>query len=179
MNGQYLKKMKLSALTNLAVPHLLETGLLTPLEAEEWVTADRRVVQRTYLEKATGLAQPRLTFTKDIVPENEYFFNEPAYELPLLQWKKKGEAHARTHLVTVREFLASLSAHNFNLSQLEMRIKEMIQSKGLGTGDVLWPLRAALTGREKSPSPFEVMEVLGKEETIKRVDRAIERLTST
>ncbi len=45
-----------------------------------------------------------------------------------------------------------------------------------GRGEVLWPLRVALCGRAASPGPFEIMEVLGREETLARIDTALEKL---
>lgn len=177
MNEQYIKKMPRGAFTDVVLPHLIEAGLLTTLETEKWVTADRRTVHRDYLEKSSVLVQPRLTFAKDIVTENEYFFDEPSYVPSLLQWKNKGDAHARTHLRAAHEYIASLDAYDFNLSALEAHVKQMIKEKGFGMGDVLWPLRVALTGRDKSPTPFEVMEILGKEESLKRISGAIDKVS--
>jgi len=45
-----------------------------------------------------------------------------------------------------------------------------------GRGELLWPLRVALSAKEASPGPFEIMDVLGKEETLKRLDIAIQKL---
>ncbi|MBT6334865.1 MAG: glutamate--tRNA ligase, partial [Candidatus Magasanikbacteria bacterium] len=49
--------------------------------------------------------------------------------------------------------------------------------KEFGTGDALWPLRIALSGQKNSPGPFDIMGVLGKEESFKRIDVAIEKLS--
>ncbi|MDP2630760.1 MAG: hypothetical protein Q8P56_05110, partial [Candidatus Uhrbacteria bacterium] len=48
---------------------------------------------------------------------------------------------------------------------------------GKNRGDFLWPLRVALTGAQRSPSPFEVAWVLGKKESLKRLEKAIEQLS--
>ena len=60
--------------------------------------------------------------------------------------------------------------------KLERKIGEWIKKKEYGTGDVLWPLRVALSGQKNSPGPYEIAEVLGKEETIKRINLAIEKI---
>jgi glutamyl-tRNA synthetase len=64
---------------------------------------------------------------------------------------------------------------------IEENIKQMIAAKGYDNGSVLWPLRAALTGMEKSPGPFEVASVLakglGKETVLERIKVAINKLS--
>src|SRR3989338_8585784 len=79
MNGQYIKKQPVAELTNALIPHLVEAGLVMQLEAGEWVTADQRRLHRDYLEHVAALAQPRLTFCKDIVQESDLFFIELSY----------------------------------------------------------------------------------------------------
>ncbi|OGL77923.1 glutamate--tRNA ligase [Candidatus Uhrbacteria bacterium RIFCSPHIGHO2_12_FULL_54_23] len=178
MNGQYLKRLSLRALTDDALPCLTEAGLLTRLEAEEWITADGRSVKRAYVEQAVALAQPRLMCVKDVVQESDLFFIELSYDARLLQWKQTGLANARARLLDVRGLIGTAETRDATPPTLEEKMKAWIREKGHDMGDVLWPLRVALTGREESPSPFEVMDVLGKEETIKRIDAAIEKLSN-
>ena len=61
-------------------------------------------------------------------------------------------------------------------SALEARVKAWIDEQGYDTGQILWPMRAALTGRKASPGPFEVAAVLGKERTLARLRKAVEKL---
>ena len=63
----------------------------------------------------------------------------------------------------------------FKKETLEQQFLPLIQKEG--RGEVLWPLRVALSGQEASPGPFEIAEVLGKEEVIKRVRIAIRKLS--
>ena len=49
---------------------------------------------------------------------------------------------------------------------------------GAGRREFLWPLRVALSGKDKSPGPFELMDILGKEESLRRIDIAFEKLES-
>ena len=72
--------------------------------------------------------------------------------------------------------LDALDAADFTLESLETRLKALISTHGWGNGDTLWPLRVALSGREKSPGPFEIMVVLGKMKVISRLTVAIDRL---
>jgi len=54
--------------------------------------------------------------------------------------------------------------------------EDEVLKEGFNPGELYWPLRVALSGQEKSPSPFEIAWVIGKKETIKRIDSAIEKL---
>ena len=56
--------------------------------------------------------------------------------------------------------------------QLEGETKDFIAKQGWGLGDVLWPMRFALSGQSASPSPFEIAKALGQPETIKRLEQA-------
>jgi glutamyl-tRNA synthetase len=69
--------------------------------------------------------------------------------------------------------LDNIQDTNWTLENLE---KILLENAGDKRGEFLWPLRAALTGEQKSPSPFEVVWVLGKKESIKRIDKALDLL---
>jgi glutamyl/glutaminyl-tRNA synthetase len=69
-----------------------------------------------------------------------------------------------------REVLENISDENWTRENLE---KNLMDAAGEKRGELLWPLRAALTGAQKSPSPFEVAWVLGKTETIKKITKAL------
>ncbi|MEA2715021.1 MAG: glutamyl-tRNA synthetase [Candidatus Parcubacteria bacterium] len=97
------------------------------------------------------------------------------YAADLLLWKKKPEREgARAHLAEARKLLAAVSADHFTAE----RIKDTLwpYAEEHGKGDVLWPLRVALTGKEKSPDPFTAAALVGREEALKRIDHAIKYL---
>jgi glutamyl-tRNA synthetase len=97
------------------------------------------------------------------------------YPAQLLLWKKSPDtAKARIHLVKVRELLSALPEAEFSPESLKNALWSYAEASG--KGDVLWPLRVALTGQEKSPDPFTSASVLGKEEALKRLDTAIAML---
>ena len=72
--------------------------------------------------------------------------------------------------------MGSLDEVNWNKADLEVKTKDWIAEKGYATGSVMWPMRMALSGQENSPGPFEIAEVLGKEETVKRLKSALIKL---
>ena len=71
----------------------------------------------------------------------------------------------------------SIDENNFKHANLEkILVKESERAKNQDRGRLLWPLRAALTGKKASPSPFEILEILGKKESVKRLEAAIKKL---
>jgi glutamyl-tRNA synthetase len=95
--------------------------------------------------------------------ELSYFFENPSLESEKIAWKTDSKEAAAKHLREVVEIIKQ-----------EKDI--MAYADEVGKGSVLWPLRYALSGREKSPDPFTLMKVLGKDESLKRVEKAIEIL---
>jgi glutamyl-tRNA synthetase len=92
----------------------------------------------------------------------------------ILPWKSQSPAHAAEKLEAARELLmlAPESAWTSPAS-LEQRIKEMIRKNGWENGETLWPLRAAMSGKKTSPPPFDLLYVLGRGESLKRIDAAV------
>ena len=93
-----------------------------------------------------------------------------------LVWKKADAADAKAQLTGVRDALGSVDGAFGTIALLEAAIKEYIGTNGLQNGNVLWPLRVALSGAEKSASPYELLWALGKEESVARIDAAITKL---
>ena len=105
----------------------------------------------------------------------------PNYDSSLLIWKKSDQESTKKILAELKEFVQTLNHDELtDKTKLEIKLKNFIQDHGYDNGSVLWPLRAALTGLEKSPSPFEVGSALafglGKEEIINRLETAIKKL---
>ncbi len=99
------------------------------------------------------------------------------YKKESLLWKKNPDAQiALKHLTEVREFLNLLAGENFTADTTKQAIWAYVETNG--KGDVLWPLRMALTGQERSPDPFVSASLIGKEETLKRIDMALSKLSS-
>jgi glutamyl-tRNA synthetase len=99
----------------------------------------------------------------------------PRYEKESLLWKKNPDPLAAlSHLSKVRELLAEISEDSFSAEKIKQTVWSYVES--VGKGDVLWPLRMALSGQEKSPDPFICAALLGKEESLKRVETALCKL---
>ncbi|MEQ1561408.1 MAG: hypothetical protein ABL899_01640, partial [Nitrospira sp.] len=105
-----------------------------------------------------------------------YFSDEPQYDGSLLLWKGKLSGDVVTkHLEWLKNTLSSTQEDSFSSSE---KIKSIVFDYATenGRGDVLWPLRVALSGKEKSPDPFTLLYILGKDATLKRIDSAIKKI---
>jgi glutamyl-tRNA synthetase len=121
------------------------------------------------LTKIEPLILDRVTTLGDIETiktsgELSFFFEKPSYEQSLL---KTPEFLAQTN-----EKIAAIPENSFTADDIKNALWDFATEQG--RGKVLWPLRIALTGREKSPDPFTVAAILGKKETIDRITHAME-----
>lgn len=105
-----------------------------------------------------------------------YFFTEPQLTKDILYWKDDRDADiTKGRLSKVLELISSADESNFaDAETTKTLIWDYANTEG--RGQVLWPTRVALSGREKSPDPFTLLSILGKEESISRIQKAIEVL---
>ncbi len=99
------------------------------------------------------------------VGEFDYFFVRPKVDENILPWKDSTLEKAHEYLREIKSRLESVETWDYE------NIKNAVwdYAEREGRGSVLWPMRVALSGREKSPDPFEIASILGKEETISRL----------
>lgn len=107
--------------------------------------------------------------------EIDYFFKTPEYDVEKLLWKKNPDpVTTKQHLDKVIELLSNINSKNFTQESVKESVWEYAEKEG--RGDVLWPMRFALCGREKSPDPLTLSQILGKEETLNRLSTAVNLL---
>ena len=130
--------------------------------------------------KIMPLIRERISVWEDIrtlteEEEFDFFFSDPIIDTQLLPGKGSTAPEALQHLTQVKEFIQTLSLEQFTSSE---NIKNALwdYATEFGRGRVLWPLRYALTGRERSPDPFIVASIVGKESVQRRIDSACELL---
>jgi glutamyl-tRNA synthetase len=105
----------------------------------------------------------------------DYILNEPDYEPEQLKWKKQKDLEGtKRHLTQVRDALNLLDENKFTAENIKKTIWQYAEKEG--RGDVLWPMRFALSGKEKSPDPFSLAGIFGKELTISRINHALIKL---
>jgi glutamyl-tRNA synthetase len=160
INGLYIRKMALEELFNLI---------------DLYPGHDLKKYPKEFLLKVIKLEQERLKKLSEIGERVKYFFEEPSYDPALLVWKKGSMESARENLQKVHDFIAN--ENDLSAANLEPKLKAWITENNLGTGDVLWPLRVALSGFEASPGPFEIIDAFavlpdGKNIVLKRIQNA-------
>ena len=105
-----------------------------------------------------------------------YFFEKPTYEKEGLFWKEsKDENMLKEKFEKAIEILNGISDTDFNAEVVKEKL--MPYAEEVGRGEVLWPMRYALSGRDKSPDPFALAGIFGKNETITRLNIAKDMLT--
>lgn len=160
MNGEYIKKMDPDAFYERALPYLKE------------------VLKKDFdLKKIAGMVQTRIEVFPDI-PELVDFFEEvPEYDSAMYRHKKM-KTTEETSLAVLKEVLPVLEAQeDYNNDPLYASLSAFVKEHGYKNGYVMWPLRTAVSGKQMTPAgATEIMEIIGKEETLKRVHAAIEKL---
>ncbi len=101
----------------------------------------------------------------------------PDYTVELLLWKKNPDrAAALANLNECRDLLGKIRNEDFSAEAVKAAVWPYAEAKG--RGEVLWPLRMALTGQDKSPDPFVCAAILGKDESLSRIDQAVKKCIS-
>lgn len=133
--------------------------------------------QDNYLLKIIPTIKDRLKNLSDINDLSSFYFAETlSYEASLLIWKGLSSEQIKANLKQVLAQLELISESDWQASQLEEKIITWLKASDQKLGDYLWPLRVALTGQKASPGPFEVASVLGKEQSLQRIQSAITML---
>ncbi len=166
LNGYYIRQLSLDELTEYIVPFLIKYKLI-----------EKNNYDPKYIKKILVLEQPRLKKLSEIGDRIIYFFRIPKYDPNLLIWRDMLFKDIIISLKISRDALLKINDEDFILKNLEsILLQEAARAKNKDRGRLLWPLRVALTGLETSPSPFEILEILGKKESLKRIEAALKNL---
>jgi len=124
------------------------------------------------LVKIVTLIKERATFSIDLWEQGSFFFITPkAYDE--IAWAKSFKEDTSSLLESVIAILKSLD--DFSTENSSEKVKNWILSQGIGFGKVMMPLRLALVGEMKGPDVFEIISILGKNESIHRIENAIRK----
>ena len=122
-------------------------------------------------ESKAALIQDRLTFFSESPEMLSFFYKEPTVSKELLvnEKQKVTEENLSSILGLLTETLSAINESDWNEEHLKNTLFALAEEKDYKKGQILWPLRAALTGLPYSPGAFEVAAALGKEETLRRL----------
>ena len=172
LNGFYIREKAIEKLTKLCVPYLKQSGLLVEGQVSE-----------SKLEKIIEVSKTRMKKLSDISELSDFFFKDKLiYDKDLLQWQKVGDEATKESLLFCEKKISENK--KWELKELENELFSASEKFNLekgypekNKGYLLWPLRVALSGKQFSPSPFEIADILGKEKTLKRIAEAIKMLS--
>ena len=141
----------------------------------EWISVDSDL-----FKKLIPILREKIICFSDIPKllgvggELEFVHKLPEYAPELLLWKKNPSREAALkHLAFATHALSALDESAFNTETIKASMWKYAEENG--KGDVLWPLRVAITGKEKSPDPFMSAFILGKNEALDRIDIALKK----
>ncbi len=160
MNSEYLKAMDFDRFYEMAEPYIKEV-----------ITKDMD------LKKIAALVKTRIEIFPDIREHIDFFEELPEYDTSMYCHKKM-KTNEETSLEVLRETLPLLeSQEDYSNDALYNTLKSYVDEKGVKIGYVMWPLRTAVSGKQSTPGgATEIMEVLGKEESLARIRKGIEKL---
>ena len=162
MNGEYIKKMDFDAFYEKALPYIKE------------------VITKDYdLKKIAKMVQTRIEIFPDIKDHIDFFEELPEYDVAMYTHKKM-KTNAETSLEVLQEILPILEAQeDYSNDALYATLLKYVEQKGCKNGYVMWPIRTAVSGKQMTPGgATELMEVLGKEESLARIRKGIELLSA-
>ena len=160
MNGEYMKAMDFDRFYEMAEPYI------------------RKVITKDLdLKKIAAMVKTRIEIFPDIEGHIDFFQELPEYDKSMYAHKKMKTTEENS-LVTLKETLPLLEAQeDYSNDALYETLSKYVAEKGVKTGFVMWPLRTALSGKQMTPAgATEIMEVLGKEESLNRIRKGIAML---
>jgi len=162
VNAHYLRQKSAEELLAMTQPFVDEPGLFDQKE----VCLRIITIEKERAETVLSLVEPLRDYQSNIQ-------HDPA----MLVWKKADAQDAKQHLTGLQTLINTLDDQTFaSIELLEAAIKQYIEKGGFQNGNVLWPLRVALSGKEKSPSPFELLWILQKQASLHRLQQALKLL---
>ncbi|MCR4728902.1 MAG: glutamate--tRNA ligase [Lachnospiraceae bacterium] len=160
MNGEYIKKMDDDKFFEMAEPYIDEV-IKRPIDKK----------------KIAAMVKTRIEVFPDIKDHIDFFESLPEYDISMYEHKKM-KTTLESSRDLLKEVLPILEAHNdYSNDSLFALLSDYATKKEYKTGFVMWPIRTALSGKQMTPAgATEIMEVLGKEESVSRIKKGIELL---
>lgn len=160
MNGEYLKAMEEEKFFEMAKPYL-----------------EKALPKNLDLKKIAAMVKTRIEIFPDIASQVDFFEALPEYDIEMYTHKKM-KTDAASSLEVLEELLPELEAQeDYSNDALYALLLGYVEKKGCKNGYVMWPIRTAASGKQMTPAgATEIMEILGKEESLRRIRIGIEKL---
>lgn len=160
MNGEYIKAMEDEVYYEYALPEI------------------QKVISKDLdLKKIADLVKTRIEVFPDIAEKIDFFEELPEYDVAMYTHKKM-KTNSENSRMALQDLLPRLEAlESFSIEAIEKVAKDYVAERECKNGQALWPLRTAVSGKQMTPGgAYEIMEILGKEESLKRIRKGIELL---
>ena len=158
MNGEYIKAMTEDAFYEMAEPYL-----------------KKALTRELDLRKIASMVKTRIEVFPDICEMVDFLEELPSYDVDMYAHKKM-KTTVESSLEVLKELLPLLSqTQDYSNDGLYQLLLSYVEKKGCKNGYVMWPVRTAVSGKQMTPAgATEIMELLGKEESLRRIQRGIE-----
>ena len=163
MNGEYIKRLEEEHYLQLAIPYIKEI-----------------IKKDLDLNRIANLVKTRIETLVDIKDMIDFFEELSDYDIAMYTHKKM-KTNSESSLIVLKEMLPIFEAlEDYSEANIESIIMSYIQSKEVKNGYVLWPIRTAVSGKQSTPGgAYEIMSILGKEESLRRITIAIDKLSNS
>lgn len=163
LNSQYIMKMPAEELAELVMPFLVNEGIIS----------EGQGLDMTWLAKAITTLKERAKTLVELAKSLRYYITED------VEYDEKAKAKFLNEkscdlLIELKDALSELS--DFSHSEIEAIFRTITEKHGIKLGNLAQPVRVAITGGTESPGIFEVLEIVGKEKAMKRLERAIQAI---
>ena len=162
MNGEYIKKMDNEHYYEMALPYI------------------KAVVTKDYdLRKIADLVKTRIEVFPDINEKIDFFEELPDYDIEMYTHKKM-KTNSEIALAVLRDLLPRFEElTDYSIAGIEKVCMDYVAEKEIKNGVCLWPLRTAVSGKQMTPGgAYEIMEILGKDESLRRIRIGIDKLAA-
>ena len=160
MNGEYIKNMDFDRFKEMALPYVKEV-----------ITRDVKI------DEILELVKTRIEVFPDIKEHIDFFEELPDYDTILFTHKKMKTNSENSLEILSEEYEILKDVDDWSLDNLHDILMKYIADKGIKNGTGLWPVRTAVSGKQMTPGgAFEIMDILGKEESLRRIEIGIEKL---
>ncbi|MBI9067294.1 MAG: glutamate--tRNA ligase [Salinivirgaceae bacterium] len=154
-NHQYMTLKSAEELTELFIPELEEKGI---------------ALNKEMVIRIVGMIKERANFVKDFWEQSAYFFEAPtAYDEKFI--KKQWKENTPQLMADVKDLL--LGVEDFNALNAKQAVSDYIEKNELGFGAIMNALRLCVVGAGKGADLFEIIEIIGQQEVVKRIEKAV------
>lgn len=155
LNGHYLREKSLAEYLKLAEPFLPKVYLK----------------DKAYLKKVLPTVKERIRRLGDLKELIDFYYTSPKLVKSKIVFRKSSLVDTRAGLMKSIEALKGLKS--WSEKSVQRALEKVVKSEGLSNGDIFWPIRYILSGAEASPSPAELLGVLGQKESLKRLEKGL------